>query len=343
MDKVMITGATGFIGSHIVREFLRHDVPVGCLVRKQSDTTNIDGLDLEIRYGDIRDLSSLEKAFTGYGAVIHAAAFVRDWGEYALFRDINIGGTLNVLAACLANNIRKVIMTGSCASYGEENSQTVKTESDPFNPHYPYFLDGLFPSGMNHYRDTKALATREAAAFARKGGMNLTILEPVWVFGEREYSTGFFEYLTSIREGLFAVPGSRINRFHVIYAPDCARAYWCAYNNQPPGVHRILVGNRKAEKMNRIFSTFVKYAGFKSPLLLPKWAAYPVALAIELFHIVFKRENPPFLSRARVNMFYDNIEYSVKKAEDLLGFRAEIPLEKAIAKTVSWYKRNDFL
>jgi nucleoside-diphosphate-sugar epimerase len=343
MDKVMMTGATGFIGSHIVREFLRHCIQVCCLVRKSSDLSNLDGLDVAYEYGDIRDLPSLKKAFKGYDTVIHNAAYVHDWGDYELFDSVNVRGTMNVCKACSTNKINRLIMTGSCASYGEEDSRTIKDESHPFNSHYHYFLDRIFPCRMNFYRDTKALATQYAAAFARKNGVNLTILEPVWVFGEREFSSGFFEYMQSVKEGMVAVPGSRKNRFHVIYAADCARAYYCAYRKQPEGVHRFLIGNRKAVNMHRIFSSFVKSAGLTRPVYIPKWIVYPLAIVMEIFHILFHIKKPPLLSRARVNMFYDNIEYSVKKAEKLLGFTAHYPLKKAIERTVSWYKRHALL
>jgi nucleoside-diphosphate-sugar epimerase len=316
---------------------------VCCLVRKNSDLSNIEGLDVTFEYSDIRDLPSLKKAFNGYGTVIHNAAYVHDWGDYTLFYSTNVKGSLNVLEASCSNNIKHVIMTGSCASYGEENSHTIKNESHPFNSHYHYFLDRLFPCRMNFYRDTKALATQYAAAYARKKGLNLTILEPVWVFGEREFSSGFFEYMQSIKEGIFMVPGSSKNRFHVIYAADCARAYYAAYRKKLKGVERILIGNPNAVNMNHLFSSFVRYAGLPGPVYIPKWIMYPVALVMEIFHILFQLKKPPILSRARVNMFYDNIEYSVRKAEKLLGFTANYPLNDAIERTVSWYKKNKFL
>jgi len=205
-DKVFITGATGFIGSHILRQFCKNNIRPGCLVRRKSNIANIENLDVSLVYGDIRDQQSLVNAFAGYSFVIHNAAFVSDWGEYERFYTTNVDGTLNVLRASVLNNIKDVIITGSISVYGEEDSIIIKDESFPYNSHYNYFLDSLFPCKLNYYRDTKAASTREAILFAKREGLNLTILEPVWVYGEREFHTGFFEYLKTAKAGLPFAP-----------------------------------------------------------------------------------------------------------------------------------------
>jgi len=343
MNRVIITGATGFIGSHIVEQFCQNNISVGCLIRESSSLTYLKDLNVVYHYGDIRNFSTLVKAFKGYDTVIHNAAYVADWGDYDLFYRINVYGTQNVLFACIENNIQHIILTGSNASYGEENNYSAKDESFPYRAHYNYFLDNIFPSKLNYYRETKAMATEKAAAIAEKNNLDLTILEPVWVFGEREFSSGFYEYMKSVKDGMFIVPGSRNNKFHVIYAPDCAQAFLKAYKKRLKGIHRILIGNKKPVPMHYIYSCFLKNAGLKKPIFLPKWIVYPAALILEFFYTILKIKTPPLLSRARVNMFYDNIEYSVKNAEELLGFMNNYSLEDGICRTVSWYKQNHYI
>jgi nucleoside-diphosphate-sugar epimerase len=343
MEKVLLTGANGFIGSHILHHFVSQGAKTDCLIRKDSDLSNICAIKAGYRYGDIRNLDSLTEAFKGYNFVIHNAAYTKDWGNYSLFHDTNVAGTINVLKACKENGIANVIVTGTISSYGEEDCSEIKNESCEYNSHYTYFFDRLFPCKMNYYRDTKAEATREAVTFARENSINLTVIEPVWVFGEREFDTGFYTYLKSIKDGLRFVPGSRRNRFHVIYAPDLARAYFLAYTNKLRGVHRIIVGNKKAEFMDKIFSLFCKEAGMKKPAKLPKEFLYPVAFALELVYTVFNVKSPPIFSRARINMFYDNIEYSTESAAKLLGFSPQHSLQEGIRKTVRWYKRNNYI
>lgn len=343
MDTILITGATGFIGSHVAEALCEHGYPCVALVRDPSRLSGQLAGRCEVRTGDIRDVNSVIAAARGCSSIVHAAGLAADWGSHADFHSVNVQGTLNVLEACRQNRIPHAVITGSVSSYGEENCAALKDESSPFNSHYPYFLGSIFPCKLNWYRDSKAEATRQAGSFAARHGINCTVLEPVWVYGEREFTTGFFTYVKSVRQGLRFMPGSKRNAFHVIYARDCAGAYVLALQKGLPGVERILVGNPSPEPMHRIFSLFCSEAGLEPPHLLPKWAAYPPALALELIGTIMRSSKSPLLTRGRVNMFYDSIGYSTEKAARLLGFTCNYTLEEGIRKTVKWYRDNGYL
>lgn len=342
-DRVMITGATGFIGSHIARVFCENQVKVGCLTRNSSSRDSLEGLDLDLRSGDLRNVEELGQAFSGYNWVIHNAAKVADWGTYEEFYQTNVVGTVNVLRACRQAGIKNVLLTGSNSVYGEENSCLVKDEESPYQSHYPYFGEPFFPCKLNYYRDTKALAKEAALSFAAKYGLNLTILEPVWVYGEREFNTGFYEYLKTAKSGIPLLPGRQGNKFHVIYAGDLARAFFLAYTRSLSGTHCFLIGNEQPESMERIYGLFCSAAGLKKPGNLPKSLIYPWAFLLELCFTLVRAKQPPLLTRGRVNMFYDNIEFSVAKAEKILGFRNSFSLEEGIRRTVSWYREQGLL
>ncbi|MBU4251801.1 MAG: NAD-dependent epimerase/dehydratase family protein [Candidatus Omnitrophica bacterium] len=339
-NKVIITGANGFIGNHIVKLFSNNGIKVTCLVRKDSSLEAIKDFNVEYQYGDIRERQSLIDAFKEQDFVIHNAAYAKDWGSYDTFYQTNVVGTLNVLDACVENGVQEVIITGTNAVYGEENSVNVKDEDSPYNSHYRYLLDAVFPSKLNYYRDTKCIATQKAIEFAKQKGVNLTVLEPVWVYGEEGLDTVFLQYLKSAEEGIFFSPGTRKNKFHVVYAGDLAQAYYLAYTKRLKGIHRIIIGDHACEYMDNIFSLFCQYAGVEKPRLLSKWMVYPLGLLLEMLYTIFNVKNPPLLTRGRVNMFYDNIEYSTHKAELVLGFRSRISLSEGIKNTVNWYKQQ---
>ncbi|MEL7564115.1 MAG: NAD-dependent epimerase/dehydratase family protein [Dehalobacterium sp.] len=343
MSNVLITGAGGFIGSHVAETFCAEGVHVGCLVRKDSNLKNIKALPVHLEYGDIVDGGSLIRAFKGYDYVIHIAAFARDWGRYETFYQTNVEGTLNVLKASLENGIRNVIITSSVSVYGEENFRQIKTEDSPHKSHYQYFLDNLFPCKMNYYRDTKALAKEKAIEFAHEWGLNLTILEPVWVYGEREFTTGFFDYLKTAKSGIPFLPGCKGNKFHVVYVKDLARAYYLAYLHQLPGVQSIIIGNQEADKMDRIYGLFCEQAGVRKPLNMPKCISYPIGFFMEFIYTLFNLKSAPLLTRGRVNMFYDNIEYATAKAERLIGFKNKYGIEEGIERTVNWYQNQKLI
>ncbi|MBN2280799.1 MAG: NAD-dependent epimerase/dehydratase family protein [Candidatus Marinimicrobia bacterium] len=343
MSRILMTGGNGFIGSHIVELFLKEGHEVVCLVRQSGNLENLKGMKVRLVYGDIAHKETLSSSFKGIDFVIHNASHVRDWGKWSLFFDANVKGTLNVLEQCVENRIDHIIMTGTISSYGEEHSNTIKNETFPYNSHYKYFMDRIFPCKMNYYRDSKRMATRLASEFAETNGLNLTILEPVWVFGEREFSSGFYEYLQSVATGMAFMPGSRKNKFHVIYVKDLARAYRLAFEKKIRGVERFIIGNESSDNMYGLYSKFCEQAGLKMPRIIPKYLVYPPAFLMEWVATVLGFKKPPLLTRGRINMFYDNIEYSTQKAEKILGFYSEYTLDDAIARTVKWYQEKGYL
>ena len=343
MNKTLITGAAGFIGSHVTRLFCEKGVNPVCYIKKTSDTKFIRNLPVEILYGDILDLEGLNSAMKNVETVIHIAALSKDWGKYRDFYNINIEGTLNVLRAGVARGVKYFIITGTISSYGEENSSQVKDENFPYNSHYPYFMDKLFPSKMNYYRDTKALSTKQAIDYAQSENLNLTVVEPVWVYGEHEFHTGFYEYMKIAKSGIPFMPGSKKNKFHVIYVRDLAQAYYQAYIKRPAGISRFIIGNRKRIYMDRIYELFCSEMGVRKPGILPKYLVYPFAFVMELLYTVLAIKHPPLLTRGRVNMLYDNIEYSTRKAREELLFVNKYSIEEGIKKTIQWYKQNKLI
>ncbi len=343
MNKVVLTGAGGLAGSHIAEYFISKDVNLLCLVRSNKNLDFLKTLKVKIKFADINKIDTLIESFNGVDFIIHTAAKVSDWGSYEEFYNANVIGTLNVLRAANHCGIKDVIITGSISCYGEESSTKIKKETDEYNPHYKYFLDGIFPSGMNFYRDTKAQANIKAIKYAENNLMNLTIIEPAWVFGERELHSGFYGFLKTVRSGFPFVPGSKKNKFHTIYAKDLAKIYFLAYKKKLKGINNILAVAPEAEYQYILLNSLCKKAGYKIPYRIPKFIFYPPAFLLELFYTIFRFKNPPAISRARVNLFYDNIEYSDIKLKEMLGFVSDYTFEQSIEKTINWYKENNYL
>ncbi len=341
--KVILTGGSGFIGSHIAEYFCEKRVHLSCGIRNSSNTSFLESLPVQLFDMDINDADSMRTAFKDGTFVIHTAGQVDDWSSYEACYQSNVEGTLNVLRACKYHNIRNVVITGSIASYGEESSKTVINEDSPYKPRYRYFLEHIIPSRMNNYRITKALATQKAIKYAEENEINLTILEPVWVYGEREYTTGFYIYMQAAKSRIPFMPGKSKNKFHVIYAKDLAKAYYQAYMKKLPGVNRFIIGNEHAENMNKVYKMFCKELGVKKPSNLPSFVAYPVGLVLELIGELMRSKNSPLLTRARVRLLYDSVEYSTRKASEKLEYQNKYSLEESIAKTVDWYKSNKLL
>jgi len=116
-----------------------------------------------------------------------------------------------------------------------------------------------------------------------------------------------------------------------------------AYKKELTGINSFLIGNSKADKMNKIYQLFCNNAGIKKPKNIPKCLVYPIGFLLELIYTLFRFKKSPILTRGRVNMFYDNVEYSIKKANKKLKFKNKFGLNEAIKNTVDWYKKNNFI
>jgi len=339
-DIIFLTGARGFIGSHLAEYFSKQGYQVVCGIRQKNATDFLKTLPVKLVYTDVTDLDSVIQATKGVSIVIHTAGKVTDWGKWQDFYDTNVTGTRNVLVACQTNSIRQIITTGSVSCFGEEDCEIPKDEQSPHNPRYPYFLEDTWPSGMNHYRISKSMAAKETEEFAIKHNLNVTVIHPVWVYGEREFSSGFYDYMKFAKSGISFEPGSRENLFHVIYVRDLVRAYHLALQKAPDGFNSYIIGNKTVCKQDEIFALICREMGVEKPKDIPKAIAWPIGFAAELAASLLKMKSAPFLTRARVNMFYDSICFSTQKAEAELSFSCQYSLEDGIKNTVQWYKDN---
>ena len=123
--KTLITGSTGFLGSAILRKLLDDGREVKILIREKSDTTNINGVDVEIAYGDLRDSDSLQSALNGCNVLYHTAAYYSLWDQdKRIIYDINVEGTRKILQAAQSKNIEKVVYTSTVGCVGLNKDTT---------------------------------------------------------------------------------------------------------------------------------------------------------------------------------------------------------------------------
>ena len=166
--STMVTGATGFIGSHIVRKLVERGEKVKVLLRKTSKTKNIDDIDVEKVYGDVLDKESLLNAFKGCDTLYHSAGFVSfRKTDYKKMSDINITGADNVLSAAMESGIKKVLFTSSVAAIGPEMEKKYITEETEFE---------IYDKNIGYIND-KYDAEQFARSYIEKG-LPITILNP---------------------------------------------------------------------------------------------------------------------------------------------------------------------
>lgn len=326
--KALVTGATGFIGSSLVRELLEDGVEVRVLIRKNSNTKNIDGLNLERAYGDIRDKESVKTALKGCDVFYQAAALFEFWGHSKKeYYDVNVEGTKSTLQAALEQGVGKVVYTSSIVSLGAHGREHPANEDAEFN---------LWKTGA-HYCITKYLGQVEALKMAQKG-LPVVIVNPGGVIGVRDIRP-----TPSGRIILDVVnkrsPGYMDGGMNFVDVEDVARGHILAAQKGRVG-EKYILGNVNLSLLE--FYTLVgDVTGEQSPKLkFPYPAVLVTSFLYQLAASFTKRPPPVTPAAARVSRLYMYSDSS--KAVRELGFQ-QTPIRTTVEKAVKWFRENGYV
>ena len=327
--KTLVTGSTGFLGSAILRELLDDGREVKLLVRKDADTANIDGLDVEIAYGDLRDSESLQSALNGCNILYHAAAYYSLWDrDQQLIYDINLEGTRKILEASQKKNLEKIIYTSTVGCIGLNEDTTPANENTFFNK----------STLANHYKKSKFQAEQVALQFARNG-LPIVIVNPSTPVGPRDIKptpTGkiILDFLNR------KMPAYLDTGLNLIDVKDCARGHILAEQKGVPG-ERYILGNQNMSLFD-ILTSLEKITGLKAPRIkMPFWVALSAGWVCEMVsnHLTGK---PPAVPLAGVKMAKYFMYFDSSKAVQELGLEQN-SVEKALRQSVNWFKENNYV
>ncbi|MEW6444322.1 MAG: NAD-dependent epimerase/dehydratase family protein [bacterium] len=326
--KALVTGATGFIGSAVVRELLKNGEEVKALVRPGSNRLNLQGLAVEEARGDVTDLDSVRKAVAGCDRVYHAAAlYTVDDPPEAYYR-VNVDGTRNVLRACLDAGVRRVVHTSTVAAVGSAASGAEVDEESLWNLG-EFFLP---------YATTKYMAEFEAyRALAR--GLPIVVVNPTAPLGARDLKpTPTGKLVVDFLNGKMPLyPELYIN---VIDADDVALGHRLAMERGRPG-ERYILGNQNM-RVSEILAALARLTG--APM--PKAAIpYAVALAVSfLVELVMTRllGRYTMFSVASARFMKCRLHASNAKAVRELGLTVT-PVDECLRKSVRWFHEHGYI
>lgn len=351
--QILITGANGFLGSHLVRLFSKNYFKVIALVRKNSDIKFIKFYkNVEIVFIDFEDQSIVDSQliniFSKVDYIIHCAAVAKDWGEYSDFYKTNVELTnkiFKIASTCV--NIKKFIHISTNAVLGEEDCHLAKDESAPYNAKLNYFLENVFPSAMNFYRTTKqigeqSLIEQYTNSNALKN-LDLIVLRPVWIYGPREFHAGPYEYCKTVLSKIPCMPGRKSNFFHAIYVEDLAQVILKIISSNLKGLSIYNIGASNIITMENFYKYFCYNLKIKKPYNLPYFFLLPFVLLLEVLFLLFKISTAPTLTRARLYMLFANNIYNISKIEQELNISLKTDWERTIRKTVKWWRINKYL
>lgn len=324
-----VTGATGFLGSHVARALAQQGADLRLLVRPTSNLRNLEGLKAETATGDLRDAGSLERAMSGCDSVFHLAADYRLWvrDPDEMYRS-NVGGTRAILEAARRNNVRRMVYTSSVATIGFTNTGRPADEDSPVS----------LADMIGHYKRSKFMA-EQVAMEAGRSGVHVVTVNPTTPVGEQDVKptpTGRI-VLDFLKRKFPAYVETGLN---LVDVRECAKGHILALEKGKSGERYILGGEDLTLK--QILDRLGKITGLPSPKVkLPYIFAFAAGVVDEMVTGRLLRREP----RATVDtvrMGRKKMFASSDKAERELGWKI-VPVEDALRRAVEWFQGNGYV
>lgn len=329
-SKVFISGATGFVGTHLVNANLVKGNTVRTFVLPNDpEVKNLQNKNVEIIYGDIRNYAEVKKAITNdIDIVFHCAAFVSDWGKREIFEQVMINGTENVCRAASEANVRRFVKISTNDVFGlrEDIEMDETFPLTPWNEPYP---------------DTKIIAEEIAWKYHKEKGLPVTMVYPCWIFGPGDKT--FVPHLADAvlkREMVFMRKNAIVWPTYIENLIDLLMLI--AVDDRAVG-NGYLVHDGESTTLEEFTNSLAKSIYAKEVKLhIPYWLAIAVAAVMEFFGKVFNKKDRPLLTTYTVKNLGSRLRFSIKKVKRELNWTPKISYKEGFATTMHWLKTLDF-
>ena len=333
--KALVTGATGFLGSHLVERLLEQGHEVRALARETSDLTHLKTTGAEIIFGNVEDCESLRHAVDGVEVVFHAAARVMPgWGKWQDFESCIVRGTENMLRASADNGVSRFVYVSSStvmgdASYGE----TPACESTPCG--ISTFKYDTF------YDHAKLQAEKLSLEWHKEGRLQVTVVRPSMVYGPRDRLLSDKTY-RQFKVSIVVWPGKANPRTAIVHVADVAdciilaatsdRAVGEIYNIAPPEVIWFRdYGNAMIRALG----------GRKIQITIPYVVGYLWCASMELWARLKRQKELPYLTRSGARFLNQGMHIDASKAMKDLGWEPKVTLEEGTRHYVEWRRAQE--
>ena len=326
--KCFVTGATGFLGSHVARQLLSNGAELRLLVRATSRTENIADLPADRVVGDLRDVESLRRGMSGCEVAFHVAADYRLWSRDGreLYQS-NVDGTRNILQAARDSSVRRVVYTSSVATMGFGNNGSVTDERTPVS----------LTNMIGDYKRSKFMAEQLVIEAARSG-QDVVMVNPTTPIGERDIKpTPTGRIVVDFLKRKF--PAYVDTGLNLVDVKDCANGHLLAMAKAVAGERYILGGENLTLK--QILNKLAALTGLPSPTIrLPYAVAYATGVVDTLVTGTLRKQEPR-VTLDSVRMGRKKMFVTSAKAERELGWNPG-PVDAALQRAVEWFRANGY-
>ncbi|WP_394827708.1 NAD-dependent epimerase/dehydratase family protein [Pendulispora albinea] len=323
----LVTGATGFIGSHLAERLVREGRRVRVLCRPGSESKLPADLRprVEVMHGDLRDHASLGRAVAGVARIFHCAGHVSDWGSQDEFAATNVRGTEALYRAAREAKVERAVHFSSIAVFGTPS---------------PAYFDDATPTHGTKSRDGYSTTKAEGEEVARKafaGGLPLTILRPAVVYGPR--GTWLEEPLSMIRQGKMFLLGGGAGTCHPCYIENLVDATLLAAEHPRALGEAFIVGDGEPVTFREFFGAVASLAG-RGPIerSIPLAVARTMASSFETIARLRRATSRPLLTHAAIDMVTTTSAMSSRKICELLGFAPRYSFARAFEELRALYR-----
>jgi len=323
----LVTGAAGFLGSHVTRQLVARGKEVRVLLRASSTNRAIADLPLEYVTGDLRDPGSLDRAMKGVKRVFHVAADYRLWARRSReIYDSNVGGTRNLLEAARRAGVEQVVYTSTVATIAVDRPQLPNE-----------FTDAKLAEMVGHYKRSKWMAEREVLN-AAKGGVPVIVAMPTTPVGPWDWKpTPTGKIILDFLNG--KMPGYVETGLNFVGVEECAAGHLLAAEKGKIGERYLLGGENLTLK--EMLDVLAKITGLRAPnWKIPHALALGVAYANTAFSRLVGRE--PSIPVEGVKIARHMMFVDCARAQRELGFQAG-PVAAALERAVRWYEANGYI
>ncbi len=320
---IFVTGATGLVGSHVVEEALRRGHHVRALVRPSSDTRWLDLWGVEKVPGDLEDAEALRRGAQGADWILNCAAKVGDWGTLEEFRKLNVAALQLLLDAAVDAKVERFVHVSSLGVYeGRDHFGT--DESVP-----------PAAESLDAYTRSKVEAEELALRYEKQKGLPLSVVRPGFIYGPRD-RTVLPKLLKALREGRFFYFGSGQQVLNCIYVQNLVHGIYLAAE-VPEAVGEVfnLTDGQRVTKREFV-GEVARLAGLRPPRrAIPLWLAWTLAVLMERRARRKGATEPPLVNKARYKFLGLNLDYSIAKAQRVLGYVPPFTTQAGLAEAMA--------
>ncbi len=330
--KILVTGASGFLGGHLVETLANKGYKIIAMVRETSNIELIKDLVFEFRYADLSEPETIVEAVKGVDVIIHLAAYYTFHGSSKLYEKINVEGTRYLAEAALKNKIQHFIYCSTTEVIGPVKNPPGDENTEP-NPTY-------------EYGRSKLKAEKIIKEYGLKG-VNYTIIRPSGIYGPRNVNDVSYWTITSFAKnsiGTRFIIGSGENLVQFVHVKDVVEGFTLALEKRDISSRQTyIISEDKAYTYKQVYEILADLTGRKPPSKhIPKTLAKILIAPIQGVNRILGKEN--FLYHiSTVDSVCSDRAYSIEKAKRELGYTPRYDLRTGLKETIEWYTKNGYI